>query len=391
MTAAERRRQIEQLRRDGGVPFAQAVLALAAWEPIFGHRTAPVRALIDEAAQVLTTHPDPTLQARLLLRLAQLKMVEMDLESADRALARAGAICDDEGLRFWGGVRACRIAIRRGQAERDRAGALLVAAAERLAAIGADHEPWPDVAAELALGIAELELHAEAPDPAAFAALDELAEAAEDRPDAAFAADQLRAAHALASGRADAAVHALRAALKLAVEHAAAEDEVETRLALAGALVERGDAIGLEEATRHVQAASERARGHGLDGAYVASLIGQAGVLARRGKIAGAIERCLEIARLGAAQGDAVRLVAAVGLMAELYAQTGDHASAYRTIAEAYQGLRDATGADVEPMFRPHLAALRDRMGEARFREMIEDVHKARLLADSLLLDPRRS
>jgi hypothetical protein len=387
MYLAEVRLAADRARRDGGAPLAAALVVLAEREPLFAHRTAPVRAVIDEAAQVLTTYPDPALQARLLLRLAQVQMVAMDFESAERALERAGALCDDNALRFWGALRACRVAIRRG--ERDRPAALLVGAATHLEAHAPEVAPWPDVAAELALGIAELEIDAEAADASAFEALDDLAADGASRPDDAFTANQLLATHALASGRPDAAAHALRAALKLVVEHGSPEDEVETRLALAGALVARGDAIGLEEATRHVQVARDRAHAQGLDGAYVASLIGQAGVLARRGKIAGAIERCLEIARIGARDGDAPRLVAAVGLMAELYAQTGDYASAYRTIAEAYQGLRDATGADVEPLFRPHLAALRERMGEARFQHMIDDVHQARLLAASLSPAPR--
>jgi len=364
-------------------------------EPILGHRVEPVRARIDEAAQLVTADSDPALQARILLRVAALKMVEMDFEAADKALERAGALCDEPSLRFLGGVRACRVAIRRG--ERDRPAALLIGTATRLDAIADDTAAWRDVAVEIALGIAELELHADEPDASAFDGLDEIPD---EHVDAAFTAHQLRATHLIMIGQGEQAAHALRAALKIAVACASPEDEVEMRLALAGVLVERGDTIGLEEATRHVQAARERAgsasrggtrtEGVGrpesetMDQLQVAALIGQAGVLARRGKVASAIDRCLEIARLGAARGDAPRLVAAVGLMAELYGQTGDYASAYRTIAEAYQGLRDATGNDVEPLFRPHLAALRDRMGGDRFDRMIEDVRKARTLADNL-------
>ncbi len=370
-------------------------------EPILGHRVEQVRARIDEAAQLVTAGSDPALQARILLRVAALKMVEMDFEAADKALERAGALCDEPSLRFLGGVRACRVAIRRG--ERDRPAALLIGTATRLDAIADDTAAWRDVAVEIALGIAELELHADEPDASAFEGLDEID--ADAHPDAAFTAHQLRATHLIMIGQGDKAAHALRAALKIAVACASPEDEVEMRLALAGVLVERGDTIGLEEATRHVQAARERAGSASRDGTrtegvgrpesetmdqlQVAALIGQAGVLARRGKVVSAIDRCLEIARLGAARGDAPRLVAAVGLMAELYGQTGDYASAYRTIAEAYQGLRDATGNDVEPLFRPHLAALRDRMGGDRFDRMIEDVRKARTLADNLTTESR--
>jgi hypothetical protein len=385
MSLEASREAVEAARGHGGPRLAAALVALAEREPIFGHRADAVRASIDEAARLLTAHPDPELQARVLLRLAQVHMAAMSFEAADKALEHAGALSDDPALRFWGAVRACRVAIRRG--ERERPAALLIGAASHLYAHAPDAPPWPDIAAEIALGIAELEIHDEDPDPSAFEALEDLARDAE-RPDVAFTANQLLATYALASGRADSAARALRVALELVVEHGSAEDEIETRLSLAGALVARGDAIGLQEATRHVQVARETARARGLDAAHVASLIGQAGLLARRGKLADALERCLEIARMGAQTGDAPRLVAAVGLMAELYAQRGDYASAYRTIAEAYQGLRDATGADVEPLFRPHLSALREQMGDARFQQMIVDVHAARRLADALASAP---
>ncbi|HTJ45150.1 MAG TPA: hypothetical protein VL463_23750, partial [Kofleriaceae bacterium] len=200
----------------------------------------PVRARIDEAAQLVTADSDPALQARILLRVAALKMVEMDFEAADKALERAGALCDEPSLRFLGGVRACRVAIRRG--ERDRPAALLIGTATRLDAIADDTAAWRDVAVEIALGIAELELHADEPDASAFDGLDEIPD---EHVDAAFTAHQLRATHLIMIGQGEQAAHALRAALKIAVACASPEDEVEMRLALAGVLVERGDTIGL--------------------------------------------------------------------------------------------------------------------------------------------------
>jgi tetratricopeptide (TPR) repeat protein len=379
MHLGELRLVVERARRDGGPPLAAALVALAEQEPLFAHRADVVRPLLTEAAQALTAHPDARLQARVLLRLAELQMVASDLELAERALERAGATCEDEDLRLIGAIRACRVAIRRG--ERDQPASLLVGVATHV------ESPSPDVAVELALAVAELEADAADSDADGIAALGELAN--HDRPDVAFVANQLLAAHALSTGQVEVAIRSLRAVLKLVTTHASAEDEVEARLALAGALVARGDTIGLEEATRHVQAARQRAAGENLEDAYVASLIGQAGVLVQRGKIGQAIDRCIEIAKIGAREGDAQRLVAAVGLMAEIYAQTGDFASAYRTIAEAHHGLRDATKVDVEPLFRPLLAALRDKMGESKFKHLVEDVRQARLLADSMS-DPRR-
>ncbi|HUJ61530.1 MAG TPA: hypothetical protein VLX92_23655, partial [Kofleriaceae bacterium] len=257
----------------------------------------------------------------------------------------------------------------------------LVAAASRL------DRAAPPVAIELAIAIGELELHAAEPDPVAFATLAALGDELAGDPahvDAVFAARQLCAAHALMRGELEPAARALRAIVALAKDAGSPADEIEARLALAAALVEARDPIGLQEAGRLVELARDRAREHGLVQLGDAARIAQAGVLAATGKTGAALDRVLELARAAAANHDVAQYVAAVGIMAELYARTGDHVSAFRTIAEAHRALADATGQDATPLFRPLLARLRDRVGAARLEQIAADVDRANRLAAEL-------
>ena len=70
--------------------------------------------------------------------------------------------------------------------------------------------------------------------------------------------------------------------------------------------------------------------------------------------------------------------------MSQIYQNHGDFPSAYRTVAESYHALRQVQGDSVKPMFERLLEPLRDRMGRDRFNKMIEDVSRARRLADEL-------
>ena len=157
----------------------------------------------------------------------------------------------------------------------------------------------------------------------------------------------------------------------------------------ADALAARGDQAGTEEADRVIQIARDRALEHGLTDLHVAALIGQAGLMSQRGKTAGALDRCIEVARIGADGGNLGRYVAAVGLMSQIYQNHGDYPSAYRTIAESYHALRQVQGDGVRPMFERLVESLRDRMGRDRFSKMIDDVSRARRLADELTSSTR--
>jgi tetratricopeptide (TPR) repeat protein len=361
----------------------RSALERAEREPLLGHRAAAVRAAIDAAAPLLEA-AEPELRARLLLRLASVKIAEGDYEGADQALEAAGRHApDDTLLRFLAGVRACRVAIRRGPSARELAHATLLQAAAHLPEVSAGAPGWDVVTCEVALAIAELALHDDPPAASAFEPLRELVTGIADA-DIAFATHELLAAYALSIGEPQRAAHALRAAVAIAHEAASPADEVEARLALAGALVATGEPIAREEAASTVRHALELTDRHALVELRHAALIAEAGVLASAGKTAGAIDRVLELARASVARGDIAQYVAAVGIMAELYARSGDHVSAFRTIVEAHRALANATGSDVTERFRPLLARLRDRIGAERLSTIAADVEQANRIADQI-------
>lgn len=387
----ELRARVERTRGDD-TAHATAALELAEAEPLLGNRIAPVRAAIDAAAQVLDRVAAPELRARLLLRLAQVKLAEQDLEGADQALAAVGDhVPDHVAIRYLTGVRACRVAVRRGAAQRRQAEDVLLQTAAHLPPFDADDVLWQRVMSEVAIGMAEVAIHADPPDDSAFEPVRELVEELAEDPahiDVVFTARQLLAAYALSVGDAQRASTAFRALIKIAVDAGSPADEVEARLALAGILVEtsHGPAsqVSREEAAHHVQRARDTALEAGLTSLHQAALIGQAGVLADGGKTAGAIDRMLELARSAAADQDVPRYVAAVGLMAELYARSGDAVSAFRTIVESHRALSEATRSDATHLFRPHLAALRDRIGSERLEQIAADVARANQLSAEL-------
>ena len=360
-------------------------------EPLLGNRLGPVRVTLDAAAQALDTLETaeaPVLRARVMLRLAQLKMVENDYEAADRALEAVGRhVPDHAALRFLTGVRACRVAIRRGPEQRAEAGKLLVSTAARVPQFDDGDPIWQRVSIELAIAIAEHEIHEQTPDPDAFEPLRQIVDSLAGDPahvDTIFAGGQLLAAFELGRGDLDNGARALRTVIKVAHEAASPADEVEARLALAGVLLEQGDHVTQLEASVQTKRALETATEHGLGTLQQAALLAQAGLLAEEGKTAAAIDRVLELARGAAADKDLPRYVAAVAIMAELYARRGDHVSAFRTIAEASHALTVATGQDAAPLFREPLARLRDRIGEAKLAKIADDVAKANRLADEI-------
>lgn len=394
-------------------PHRRAALAvdLAESEPLLGHRAGVIRDAIRAAGEALDaavpdtadgadpggSRPDggpslAELQARLLLRLAAVKMSELDWDASDQALHSAGERLGREGpLMLVIAARACRVALRRG--DHAIAGATLRRAAAHVSEIAdARDARWQRALTEMTIGIAEVAIHDDPGDPAPFDALRELVDELRHDPravDAVFTARQLLATDALARGDAAAAASQLREVVKIAQEHKSPADEIEARIARAAALTGRGDPAGAEEADRVVQIARDRALEHGLTDLHVAALIAQAGLMSQRGKTAGALDRCIEIARSAAAGGDLGRYVAAVGLMSQIYQNHGDFPSAYRTIAESYHSLREVQGEQCKPMFAPLLETLRDRMGNERFAKMIDDVGRARRLADELTSSTR--
>ena len=371
---------------------ALAAVERAEREPLLEHRVVPVRAAIDAAAAILDHVVAPALRARLMLRLASVKMAEQDYEGADQALDAVGRhVPDDAATRFLCGVRACRVAIRRGPEARDGARQMLLAVADRLDAFETVGPAWEGVTTEVALAIAELALHDDEPDPSAFEPIAAIARghAADPRDaDTAFAGEQLVAAFALQTADPERAARALRSAVQIARAAGSPRDEIQARLALASVLAAQATPLALEEAARTAQLARDHALGHGLEDLASAALIAQAGLLAASGKTAQAIDRVLELARGAVAQQDLHKYVSAVAVMAELYTKSGDHVSAFRTIAESHRALAEATNDDPIDLFRPLLARLRDHIGPERLDEIAANVATANSLVAQIATRP---
>ncbi len=379
MSLADLRARLEEARALGGEPFANALVDLAESEPLLGHRAAAVRALLEEAAGVLDKVALPALEGRVLLRLACVKLSETDLEGVEQLATRARERLEPTGDRsrqLEVSSLLARAAVRRH--DFSTAEERLIGAAET---IDEDDVSLPARRAAAALAFAWVELALEQQDwVTAGDRLDVLASGIEEDEDLIehqFACLQARAAIALALRNAERACHALRDAASIARSLDAAEDEIEARIALAGALIERGDAIGREEAERHLQVSRDRALECGLDSLHTAALISQAGLLAKKGHTKAALDRCLEIAQIAVSKQDLVRYAAAVTLMSQIYEQRGDLASAYRTFAEAHATLKDTIGDRATDLFRPHLRALAERIGPEKFRKIAEQVNKA--------------
>jgi tetratricopeptide (TPR) repeat protein len=375
------RARVDESRAGGGQRLAIALIELAEAEPLFGHRQAAVRGPLEQVASLLDPLGEPALEGRTLLRLAHVKLSEGDLEAVEQLADRARARLEPAGEPDrWieAGTLSARAAIRRHQFDE---------AQTQLADLGdALGEPETVTArravAGLALAWAELAVEQQQYSEAE-ARIAVLAEGIADDPtdelvEAHFACCQVRGAVALAMGDNARACHALREAVGIARRvGAAVEDELETRIALAGALVQRDDHIGREEAERHLQIARDKALEHGLDSMHLAALIGQAGLLAQKGQTQAALARCVEIASIAVSKQDLLRYSVAVALMSQIYEQKDDLASAYRTFAEAHASLRDKLGDQATELFRPHLAAFANRIGYDKFAEVAEQVNRA--------------
>ncbi len=378
MVLASLRERVEQTRGAGGEPLAIALVELAEAEPLLGHRQQAVRTLLEEAAKVLDPLGLPVLEGRVLLRLAGVKLSERDLEGTEQLATRARERL--AGGDPWRVVECSAVLARAAIRRSDLAGA------ERLLVdVARDESNDPEVpsarraVAALALAYSEIALeHRDYADvDQRLAVLASGIDAESDLIEQRYECHQMRAAVALARGVLDKACHELREVVELARTAGSLADELESRIALAGALVERGDPVGHDEAEKHLQITRDKAQEHGLESLHMAALMGQAGVLAKQGKTQAALDRCIEIANAAVAKQDLARYAAAVALMSQIYEQKGDLASAYRTFAEANAALREEIGPTAKDVIRPHLAAFADRIGRDKFQEIAERVTRA--------------
>src|SRR3569623_1728383 len=386
MMVAEAKARVDSARAGDGSSLGDALIDLAEIEPIFGHRQAVVRALLLEAAALVT---DPRLEGRTLLRLSHVKLAEGDLEGVAQLVVRARErLAGDADRTIEGDAMLARASIRRKNFT--AAEQFLVAVSSRADA-RADADANTPVArrsaAVTAFAWAERALEQQAGVGAAarLRIVDNvLAGGRDELLELDFACHQARTLVALALDRVDEACATLRGAIAIAKATGGLEDELETRVQLAGFLVQRGDPVACDEAERHLQIARDGAIDAGLDTTHMSALVGQAGLLAHKGQTHAALDRCLEIARSAAAKQDLPRYGAAVALMSHIYEQKGDLASAYRTLAEANASLRDTVGDQAaRDVIRPHVEAFADRVGPEKFRMIAERVNKAAHAKDS--------
>ena len=382
-TLDQLRARVDERRAAGGAPLALALVELGEVEPGFKYRTAKPRALLHEAAALLDREGDPRLRGRLLVRLATLKLADEDAEGTEQLIDRAFDLLQPVGATaelVEAGATVCRARLRRNLLEGvegmlGRLGATLDATV--------DDEATRRAAMALALALAELAVTDEAERPRDLARARAILGDAlkglggdDQHLDARFAGHQLLALLDREDNLSR-SCHHLREVLALAKAQGAVQEEVEARLGLAGALVERGDLAGREEAERHLQIARDASLEAGLDSLHMAALVGQAGLMAKKGQTQGALDRCLEIAQAAVVKQDLPRYLAAVALMAEIYKQNGDFKSAYRALAESDRSLVERFGEGARDLLRPHLFALADEMGRERFVAMVEDIRRA--------------
>lgn len=357
---------------------AVALIELAESEPIFGHRQSVVRDLLKEAGTLVDKLDNRPLEGRILLRLAYVKLADGDLEGAEQLAARARErLAGDRDREIEAGVILARASIRRHDfADAERVLLDLARYAEPDTAPLAARVP-----VMLALGLAELALEQQDYTHASERVRVILDGVRDDEHDdlaeVAFAARQMMTLIDLALGKPVHACAEMRENVVLAKRYEAFEDEIEARLGLAGALGERGDPVALDEAEKHLQVARDRALERGLDSLHMASLVAQAGLFARRGQTRAALDRCIEIAQVAMTKQDLARYGGAVALMAQIYEQKGDLASAYRTYAEAHASLRETIGDRAKDVILPHMNEFADRIGRSRFAEIAEQVNRA--------------
>jgi hypothetical protein len=363
---------------EAGDPHARAIalIELAEAEPIFGHRQAIVRGLLHDAAALVDKLGQPAVEGRVLLRLAYVKLADGDLEGVEQLASRArDRLAGDSFRVLEASVVLARASIRRHQFDE---------AQDMLRALATDSEPETTAiaaraGAALALAWAELALEQQDYETASerLHVLDQAVRSDGSLDEVAFTCGQMTALADLAVGKFLQACAAMRDVVALAKKYSASEDEIEARLGLAGALGEKGDPINLDEAEKHLQIARDRALEAGLDSLHSAALVAQAGLMARKGQTRAALDRCIEVAQLAVARQDLAKYGAAVGLMAQIYEQKGDLASAYRTFAEANASLRETIGERAKDVILPYMSAFADRIGRSKFAEIAEQVNKA--------------
>lgn len=362
--------------------LAAALCAFAELTPLFRYRAAPARAALEEASALLPPLADRKLEARCLLRLAEVLLCDGSIdgaaEAASHAEARAAEAKDDEAV-FRARCLQVRVLHRKGESQ--AALAALATASTTIAAADLQRAGGRSFAAlMLAVGDGQVE----ACDPAGVATLKALLRAIdrEDRAtqagliDARFAAHQGVALLSQLGGEQTQALIHLRAALDLVKAFPDAElDLLECRLALGTAL---SAAQRLDEARRVLQVVVDSARDLGAEPLRLLGLSGLATVLSQRGAVQGAVDLALAAADGYASGRHLGGYVRSVTLAAHVYLSHGREAAGLELLLYGASALRHTVGESAANLLQMQIDALRAEWGEARYEAVCQDLLDAR-------------
>lgn len=375
--------------RQGGETrtLAAALVACAEAEPAFRYRSAVPRELLVEAARLLSPLPEPGLEGRCLLRLAEVQMIEGLIDQAgplrDRAEARLRAAgADDEA--FCAATLKARLLLRHDRA--DEAERLLAEiAAGALQANRGKARSRSFVALNLAIGEHALHTQDQAGAQPLRQILVELDRHGIDAPDARFAAHQGLALLLQLSGKLELAVGHLRDVVKLVRAYEEADeaqrgspgslDRLECRLALGTGLSASGK---LPEARKVLQVVVDEARDLKQPELQVLGLTGLASVLSSQGAFQGGADTAVQSAVLSADRGNLLGYVRGVTLAAHILLSHKREVGAIELLMIAAAALRHTVGEKAAQLVDAQLDAVHAEMGDERFERLCAELRAVR-------------
>ncbi|MFO0573143.1 MAG: hypothetical protein U1A78_04025 [Polyangia bacterium] len=368
--------------REQGEPraLAEALVRCAELEPALRFRAAVPRNLLLEAARLLAPLPEPGLEGRCLLRLAEVQLIDGELDQVGPLCERARARLRAAGLleeAFCTGCLEARLLLRRGERE---------AAERRLAEVAASVSELPGAKGgrargrtAVALGLAIGEHAMEAQDPDGLAALRqllaELDRQAVEAPDARFAAHQGLALLSQLGGKLDIAVGHLREAALLVRAYDSPLDLLEARLALGAGLSAAGH---LPEARKVLQVVVDEARDLGQPELQLLGLTGLASVLSSQGAIQGGVDTAVQSAVLAGNRGNLPAYVRGVTLAAHILLSHQREVAAIELLMVGAAALRHTVGEQAAQLVDAQLDAIHAEMGDARFERLCAELRAVR-------------
>lgn len=388
---AAARAAVAAARQGGeGRALAAALVACAEAEPAFRYRSAVPRELLIEAGRLLAPLPEPGLEGRCLLRLAEVQMIEGLIDQAgplrERAEARLRAAGADEEA-FCAAILKARLLLRHDRA--DEAERLLAEiAAGALAANRTRARSRGFVALNLAIGEHALHTQDQAGAQPLRQLLVELDRHGIDAPDARFAAHQGLALLLQLAGKLELAVAHLRDVVKLVRTYEEADeaqrnqpgahgslDRLECRLALGTGLSAAGK---LPEARKVLQVVVDEARDLKQPELQILGLTGLASVLSSQGAFQGGADTAVQSAVLAADRGNLLGYVRGVTLAAHILLSHKREVGAIELLMIAAAALRHTVGEKAAQLVDAQLDAIHAEMGDERFERLCAELRAVR-------------